>query len=191
MAVDGKPMEHSSILRRTVHLSAPVFLVYYFLPSPLWYGGPPKEIGLLTVLAATMTFELARLLIGFKVPGLRPYESDQMSAAAWTSVALTFSFLFFPIELTAPVIFGMALVDPAISILRRTRWYPWLPYAMHLTVMLLVLALLVPVDLRWLFAATVVSGAAVASEAVKTRYVDDDFLMIVVPLLVFFLTAGP
>lgn len=183
-------MEPSAIFRRTVHLSTPVFLVYYFLPSPLWPEGPPKEIGLLTILAATMAFELVRLLVGFKVPGLRPYESDQMSAAAWTSVALTFSFLFFPMELTAPVIFGMALVDPAISMLRRSRWYPWLPYAMHLTIMVAVLALLVPVDLRWFIAAAIASGAAVASEAVKTRYVDDDFLMIVVPLVVFFLAAS-
>jgi hypothetical protein len=136
-----------------------------------------------------MVFELARLLIGIGVPGLRPYEADQLSAAAWASIALTFAFLFFPIELTAPVIFGMALVDPVISMVRRSKWYPWLPYALHLAIMLTVLTVLVPMDLKWLIAATVTSGVAIAAEGIKTHYVDDDFLMIVVPLVAFYLIS--
>lgn len=183
-------MEREAILRRIVHLSTPVFLVYYFLPSPLWPGGPSKEVGLLLALIATMVFELVRLLRGFRVPGLRPYESEQISAAAWAAIALTFSFLLFPIELTAPVIFGMALVDPVISMVRRTKWYPWLPYALHLAIMLAVLGLLVPLDARWVIASAAASVAAIAAEGVKTSYVDDDSLMIVVPLLVLFILVS-
>jgi len=52
--------------------------------------------------------------------------------------------------------------------------------------MLAVLALLVPLDLRWAIAAAVASAAAIAAEGIKTSYVDDDFLLIVVPLLVLF-----
>lgn len=183
-------MDARVVLRRIVHLSTPVFLVYYFLPSPLWPGGLPKEAGLLLLLASTLIFEAVRLTRGIKVPGLRPYESGQISAAAWASVALTISFLFFPIELTAPVIFGMAFVDPAIGKVRRSRWYPWVPYVLHLSIMLLVLAVLVPLDLRWLIAAAVTSAVAVGAEGIKTRYVDDDFLMIVVPVVAFYLLTG-
>lgn len=180
-------MESGAVLRRIVHLSTPVFLMYYFLPSPLWAGGPQKEAGLLIALAVTLLFELLRLMLNIRVPGMRPYEAEQISAAAWAGIALTFSFLFFPIALTAPVIFGMALVDPAIGIVRRTRWYPWLPYAMHLTVMLAVLALLVQLDLRWVMAAALTSAVAIGAEGIKTSYVDDDILMIVVPLLALYL----
>jgi hypothetical protein len=183
-------MEPSAILRRIVHLSTPVFLVYYALPSPLWPGGLPKEAGLLAVLAATLVFEFFRLRRGIKVPGLRPYESAQLSAAAWASIALTICFLLFPIEVTAPVIFGMALVDPAIGKVRRTQWYPWLPYALHLAIMLVVLAALVPLDLRWALAAAVTSVAAIGAEGIKTRYVDDDFLMIAVPSIAFYLLVS-
>ena len=72
-------MEHGVILRKLVHISAPVFLLYYFLPSPLWTGGPSKEVALLVVFAATMGFELARLLLGFRVLGMREYESETRS----------------------------------------------------------------------------------------------------------------
>ncbi|MDW5561766.1 MAG: hypothetical protein SA339_00960 [Methanomassiliicoccus sp.] len=183
-------MEPTAILRRIVHLSTPVFLVYYILPSPLWPGGPQKEAVLLLALAATLIFEAARLALGIRVPGMRPYEADQISAAAWAGIALTFSFLFFPLELTAPVIFGMAWVDPVIGVVRRSKWYPWLPYALHLTIMMAVLALLVPLDLQWGVAAAVTSAVAIAAEGIKTSYVDDDILMIVVPLLALFILTG-
>lgn len=183
-------MEPSAVLRRIVHLSTPVFLVYYFLPSPLWTGGPQKEVGLLLALVVTLAFELARLLLNIRVPGMRPYEADQISAAAWAGMALTFSFLLFPITLTAPVIFGMAWVDPVIGVVRRSKWYPLLPYALHLAIMLVVLTFLVPLDLRWLIAAAVTSAVAIAAEGIKTSYVDDDILMIVVPLLIFYLLTS-
>lgn len=176
-------MDRGSIARRIVHLSAPVFLVYYFLPSPLWDGGPTRQAALLIALAICLGFELLRLVIGFNVPGMRSYERDQISAGAWAAIALTFAFLFFPFELAAPVIVGMALVDPVIGKLRRTKWYPWFPYALHLAIMLSILGALLPMDLRTIVAAAIASALALLAEGFKTSYVDDDFLMIVVPLV--------
>jgi hypothetical protein len=56
--------------------------------------------------------------------------------------------------------------------------------------MLVVLTFLVPLDLRWLIAAAVTSAVAIAAEGIKTSYVDDDILMIVVPLLIFYLLTS-
>ncbi|HOL07674.1 MAG TPA: hypothetical protein PKX44_05305, partial [Methanomassiliicoccaceae archaeon] len=64
-------MDREAVLRRAIHLSAPLYLVYYFLPSPLWSGGPPREVGLLAVLLIVLLVEALRLVIGFHVPGLR------------------------------------------------------------------------------------------------------------------------
>jgi hypothetical protein len=183
-------MDYGNLARRVVHLSAPAFLVYYFLPSPLWEGGPTPQVALLAALAVTMSFELARLLIGFRVPGMRSYERDQISAGAWAGIALTVAFLFFPFELAAPVIIGMAIVDPVIGRLRRTGWYPWLPYLLHLAIMVSVLGVLLPLDLRTVLAAAATSALALVAEGYKTRYVDDDFLMIVVPLCGLALMTG-
>jgi hypothetical protein len=176
-------MDRSNIARRIVHVSAPLFLVYYFLPSPLWEGGPTRQVALLIALAISLGFELLRLVIGFNVPGMRSYERDQISAGAWAAIALTFAFLFFPFELAAPVIVGMAIVDPVIGKVRRTKWYPGFPYLLHLAIMLTVLGALVPLDLRTVVAAVITSALALLAEGFKTSYVDDDFLMIVVPLI--------
>jgi hypothetical protein len=176
-------MDGGKIARRIVHLSAPFFLVYYFLPSPLWAGGPSPQVALLLALALTLSFELLRLVIGFNVPGMRDYERDQISAGAWAGLALTFAFLFFPFELAAPVIVGMAIVDPVIGMVRRTKWYPAFPYFLHLAIMLSMLGVLLSFDLRTVVAAVMTSALALMAEGFKTRYVDDDFLMIVVPLI--------
>lgn len=176
-------MDLGFVARKAVHISAPLFLVYYAFPTPLWPGGIPRESGLLLALALAMGFELTRLVLGFRVPGMREYEAEQMSAGAWAAIAITFAFLFFPLEMSAPVIVGMALVDPVISILRRTKWYPWLPYALHVAIMITVLSLFLQLDLRVLLVSLATSALAIAAEGIKTRYVDDDFLMIALPLI--------
>jgi len=176
-------MDIGFVARKAVHISAPLFLVYYLLPTPLWPGGISRESGLLLALALAMAFELSRLVLGFRVPGMREYEAEQMSAGAWAAIALTFAFIFFPSEMAAPVIVGMALVDPVISVLRRTKWYPWLPYLMHAAIMITVLSLLLQLDLRVALISLATSAMAIAAEGIKTRYVDDDFLMIALPLI--------
>ncbi len=176
-------MDREAVLRRIVHLSAPLYLVYYFLPSPLWNGGPPRELGLVAILSIVLIVEALRLYIGFRVPGLRGYEDKRISAGAWAAIGMVFAMLFFPLSLAAPAIAGMAFIDPLISKLRPTRWYPWAPLLAHFILTLSVLLLFFEPSPRTLLAATIASPLAVGAEALRCQRVDDDFLMVVVPLL--------
>ncbi|HHT74541.1 MAG TPA: hypothetical protein PKX52_06525 [Methanomassiliicoccaceae archaeon] len=176
-------MDREAVLRRAIHLSAPLYLVYYFLPSPLWSGGPPREVGLLAVLLIVLLVEALRLVIGFHVPGLRGYEATRMSAGAWAAIGLAFVMLFFPLSLVAPVVVGMALIDPLISVLRRTPWYPWIPLVAHFILVLATLLVFYAPSVQVLGAAALASPLAVGVEALRSKRVDDDFLMVVVPLI--------
>jgi len=176
-------MSWEARFRRAVHLSAPAFLVYYLLPSPLWTGGPPREVALLAVLAVVMIFELLRLLYDIQVPGMRDYEQERISAMAWAAIALAIAMLFFPPGLTAPAVVGMALIDPLISHLRQTHWYPWVPLATYFLLVLTILILFYSLSPTVMLTAALASLLAVGVEAIRTRYVDDDFLMIIIPLL--------
>jgi hypothetical protein len=176
-------MDRQAVLRRTVHLSAPLYLVYYYIPSPMWEGGPPREVGLVAILAIVLAVEALRLRLRFKVPGLRGYEDERVSAGAWAAIGMVFAMLFFPLSLAAPAIAGMAFIDPLISIVRRTRWYPWIPLLAHFLLTLSILLLFYEPSARTLLAAMVASPLAVGVEALRWRRVDDDFLMVVVPLL--------
>lgn len=111
-------VDQGHLLRRLVHLCTPLFLVYYWLPEPLWPGGLTREQGLVILLIVVLFFEFLRLRAKWRIIGIREYEYHRVSAAAWAAVAIVFTFLFFPFQLAAPVLIGMALVDPLVGELR-------------------------------------------------------------------------
>lgn len=178
-------MERGTILRRAVHLCTPAFLVFYLLPDPLWEGGITRVQGLLIVLATVMVFEGARLLMRIEIPGMRDYEYGRMSAAAWAAIGMTIAFLFFPLEYAAPAFFGMGWVDPLIGELRSrgSVMYPWLPSIVYFLIVLIALTLLVGIGAEVVVASLTATVVGIGVERMRTRYVDDDFLMLVVPLV--------
>ena len=131
-------MDWGHILRRLVHMSSPIFLIYYWLPDPLWPGGPGRQFGLVFALFLTLVFEAVRMTKQLEIIGMRPYESNRMSAAAWAGIALAFSMLFFPLKVVAPVLFGMAWIDPLCGELRKrnSRLYPNLPKVAYFVLVL-------------------------------------------------------
>ncbi|MBM4236903.1 MAG: hypothetical protein FJ151_00250 [Euryarchaeota archaeon] len=179
-------MDAGGVLRRLVHLMTPLFLVYYLLPDPLWEGGLEREYGLVLLLIIVLAAEALRLIFKPDIVGMREYERYQMCAAAWAAIGMTIAFLFFPVEYAAPALMGMGWVDPVIGILRRRKstLYPSLPIALYFVIALASMSVLIGPTAEVLIASVVATPLAIASERYKSRYVDDDFLMIVVPLLV-------
>jgi len=182
------------VLRRLVHLGTPLFLVYYWLPSKLWMVDKP--ILLLILLAAILNFEYVRIHRQWRIIGMREYEAQRMSAAAWAALALAFAFLFFPVEYAAPAVIGMGLIDPLIGELRarKSSLYPVLPTILHFAIILTVLSLMIGFDYRAVVASLVATPLAIFFEKRRWLFVDDDFLMIVLPLLgiaaVYYLTSS-
>ncbi len=183
--VDALPMEQGEALRRLVHLMTPLFLVYYLVPDPLWEGGLEREHGLVLMLLIVLVAEALRLAFKPPIIGMREYERGQMCAAAWAAIGMTIAFLFFPVEYSAPALMGMGWVDPVIGILRKRKssLYPCLPIALYLVIALASMTILIGPVPEVLIASIVATPLAIASERYKVRYVDDDFLMIVVPLV--------
>jgi hypothetical protein len=179
-------MDGGHILRRLVHMSSPIFLIYYWLPDPLWAGGPGRQIGLVFALFLTLIFEAVRMTRQLKIIGMRPYETNRLSAAAWAGIALVFAMLFFPFKLVAPVVFGMAWIDPLCGELRRrnSRFYPNLPRVAYFVLVLVIMSATVGFSIGILVAAALAAPVAVSVEKAKTRFLDDDFTMIVIPLIV-------
>lgn len=178
-------MDRETVLRRLVHLSTPVFLLYYLAPDPLWDGGITKIQGLLIAFFITMGFEALRLIFKFRIPGMRDYEYRRLSAAAWAALGMTIAFLFFPLEYAAPAFIGMGWVDPLIGELRKrkSRLYPLLPSVVYLSIVLISLSALLEPSVEVVIASLVATALGIGVERIRTRYVDDDFLMLVVPLI--------
>lgn len=178
-------MSKGELFRRAFHLCAPVFLVYYAVPVDMWGLGLSREQCLLTVLSGVLILEAVRYAKGIRFFGLRDYETRHISAYAWAGMGITIAFLFFPMHLVIPVVFGIGWTDPLIGMLRKrsSPLYPGLPFLLYAAICACSFAFLGLRDLLHLLLLPIIgSAAALSSEYPKIAVVDDDFLMQVVPL---------
>jgi dolichol kinase len=178
-------MEKSEIFRRSFHMTAAVYLIYFLMPDEL-VPGFYKWYGVLIILCSALIVEAFRLKTGKLFFGLREYEKKQISAFAWFTIGMSLALLFFKMEFVVPVVIGMALIDPLIGELRRrkNKLYPVLPALIYIIIMFTCLVLLS--DFQVLIIALLSSAGtftAIYAESWDIKYVDDDFLMLIVPLL--------
>jgi dolichol kinase len=178
-------MDKGEMFRKGFHLCAPLFLLYYAVPSDMWGLGPTREIVLLAVLTMVLVFDAMRYGMGVTLPFLRSYEERRISAYSWAAIGFTMAIIFFPTHLVVPVIFGLGWTDPLIGLLRRrrSRLYPALPVIAYFAICAVAFALMGFMGIFHLLVLSAVGAVtAVAVEFPRLRHVDDDFLMQVVPL---------
>lgn len=176
-------MDRGHLVRRAVHMTAPLFLVYYFVPDEVL--GLNKAIWLVILAAAFFAVEAWRLAKRVPMIGMRDYESGRMSAAGWFVLAGLVTLPFFPFGYALPVFLGMGLVDPLIGELRMrsSRLNPVLPTLVYFALALGSMSFIYGLEFHVVVAATVATALAIWVEGFKTEKIDDDFTMIVVPLL--------
>jgi dolichol kinase len=118
---------NDGVLRRFIHLLTPIFLIYYWIPDPLF--GVAKDILLLGFLAFTLCFDWLRSRYSIHIKGLRWYESQGMAAYAWFGVGFAACVLFFDKDFVIPSVIVLGFVDPLCGITKRKydRFYPALP----------------------------------------------------------------
>ncbi|MFQ6120846.1 MAG: hypothetical protein ACE5KE_13315 [Methanosarcinales archaeon] len=167
-------------------MTAPIYLVYYLLPNDLGIGFP-KQYVILIVLSLVLLIEAIRIKTNRVFFGLREYERWQISAFAWAAIGIALSFLFFPKKFVVPTIIGMAFIDPMIGEIQihKKEWYPFVPALCYALILLVCLILWSTYSVRYILLFTVVGTiVAIASEYPKYKYIDDDFLMLMAPLVV-------
>lgn len=178
-------MKKAEMIRRILHMTAVVYLVYYLLPEEL-FPGFYKWYGVLIILCATLAVEALRLKTGKVFFGLREYEKKRVSAFAWFAIGMSIALLWFEMVYVVPVVIGMAFIDPLIGEIKRKneRFYPILPIVIYGTIMFTCLLILSEMSIGPLILLTFVATFfAILAERWNIKYIDDDFLMIIIPLL--------
>jgi hypothetical protein len=140
-----------------------------------------------------LCIEIARIALGIRLLGLRPYEGRRVSAYAQGLLGLAFGlFVIRDPRIVVPVFLGMAWIDPLAALCRRRGWSRIVPTAAYLGLFLATTVLMKSFALAnallFAFAAT---ASAMIMEGPKVKQVDDDLLLQVVPMvLLYFLIAG-
>ncbi len=180
-------MEYGHFFRRAFHLCAPLFLVYYLIPEDMWELGVSKKILLLVVFLSVMTIEATRLITGSVFFGLREYEKKQLSAYAWAAIGITLAFLFFPPVFVVCTVVGMGWTDPLIGELKKhwKKGYPAVPLAVYFIITMGCLHVFSDIQIYiQILLAGLTTVVAILVEYPQLKCVDDDFLMLIIPLLV-------
>ncbi len=175
--------DRAALLRRAIHVSFASSLLYYALPDPIPGLGLPKACAALAFAAIVSAAEAWRLKAGWTFFLLRDYERTRPAAYYWLGLGCCFALVVFPPRFAVITILGACLVDPAIGLTRGSRWKRWAsPIGFCLWLAVAVTAVAVAGLPTPLLLLPMGAAAAVAAEATRLPYLDDDFSMNLAPL---------
>ncbi|HSA35539.1 MAG TPA: hypothetical protein P5202_03135 [Methanomassiliicoccales archaeon] len=178
-------------IRRFIHVLAPLLCIYYIVPdTPL--PGAPKDQIILLIMLVVLALDTMRLIARFKVPILHTYEDERPSAPAFFAVSAAIALLYFPVEITLPVLLGMGLVDPLVGELRmrKSDLNPILPMAVYFFILLIGLGYFYGLSFLVLLSCVLVAPIALFLESRRFPYIDDDMILVLVPLFLLALMFG-
>jgi hypothetical protein len=178
-------MERPSLFRRIFHATGAFYLIYYLLPEEL-FPGFFKWQGVIILVAAAWIVEAIRLKRKKLIFGMRKYEKKQPSAYAWFALGMGLALLLFDMIFVVPVVIGMATIDPIIGEIRfrKKNLYPILPSILYGIIMFACFIPLSGMNVWFMILFTSVGTfCAIYAESWKIKAIDDDFLMIIIPLL--------
>ncbi len=181
------------LLRRLIHLIFGPLLcwLYYYHSATLsqWLNLSSTEF-LIGLFGVTAVVEIARIHLAFLPMGMRDFEDRQISSAAWALFGFFIVFLFLnKPNYAVPIVFSLALVDPTIGELKRvvSKRFAYISGA--------IVALLVWLAFSWYFQfpvwlAVMMAPITVFSEWCAKRHLDDNFTMLVFPLIAVLLVRS-
>ncbi len=187
-------MDRGAIFRRAFHLASPVFLSYYLLPDQITPNITRLSLALLFIGTAGCV-EIARIALGIRLFGMRPYEGQRVSAYAQGLLGLSFGlFVIQDPRIVVPVFIGMAWIDPLAGYCRRHDLTFLVPALAYFTIFAVTSAVLHSFSaVNTVFYGMTAAGVAVVMEGPKIPQVDDDLLMQVLPMVALyflFVVAG-
>lgn len=185
-------MDRSATFRRIFHVASPAFLGYYLIPESITPNITRLSLAILFIGTAGC-IEIARIALGIRLFGMRPYEGQRVSAYAQGLLGLVIGIFVVPLfvsperlaeSIVVPVFFGMAWIDPLRSLCRKKRWPVALPIAAYAALFFSTLSLVgdVPsVTARVVYTATA-TVVAMSVEGPRIPQVDDDLMMQILPI---------
>src|SRR3972149_2585721 len=102
-------------LRRAVHVSFSLSLLYYLVPDPLPLVVLPKAHAALGLALLVTLAEALRLSRGWSLSLMRDYERRQPAAYYWLGLGCCLALVFFPPRFSVLPLLGAGFSDPAVS----------------------------------------------------------------------------
>lgn len=171
--------------RRLIHLSM-IFcpIVYYYFGETIasFLRVPLFHLMLLIGLFACI-IEAIRLKRGKIFFGQRPYEKHQLSATFWSTISIIIVLVLAPKHYALPIIACLCIGDPMLGEFRRYRVNVWITYSVTYICLSLIWGLSVYYYHNPLWMLGIMPLVSIAAEYPSLRYIDDNAMMLLVPLM--------
>lgn len=172
------------IARRFIHVSMLIVPLLYYHFSPLF---SVKTLRLSIIIFIFFIFLVEKLRIRYRLVffGQRAYEAMQISAFAWTMLSLGIILLFSPsVAYSIAIIATCAFVDPLMGEMRLRKINQSRVVASGILMGMIVWAACSIVYHLPFWLVVLMPPIAVAAEWPKLKWIDDNALMLLVPLVV-------
>lgn len=185
-AINGGRIAH--ILRRFIHVSilfVPLFYYYFIV-----HLATPKILHLLILafIFLVFLFEKFRVRMRLVLFGQRLHEASHISAFAWTILSLGVLLILCPsVNYAIPIVATCALVDPLVGEMRAHHCNK-----KYTVICGVILALIIWLVCAWfyvfpLWIACLIAPISVAAEWPSLKWIDDNALMLLIPLMIILL----
>jgi dolichol kinase len=170
--------------RRVFHAFGASFLFYYMLPDQDWinllkYWLPPF------ILVIAILLEILRLkgkITSDHFFGLRMYEKNRVGSYVFFAVAILILLRFFPQQIAIPCILCACLADPIMGEIRKGFGKKFVYPFGFLICMLFFIVTWYKADFRLMLLVSFIGAfGAVVGETKKLWWLDDDFMIQMVP----------
>lgn len=182
--------------RRVFHTFGASFILFYMLPDVYWINFLKFlfPIGILSFIITLEYLRISSILNSNHFFGLRMYEKKRVSSYLYFGVAVFILLLFFPQQIAIPCILCASIADPIMGEIRKRFGEKKVYLVGFLVCMLFFLVTSFKAEL-WVALLISVVGAtgAVIGETKKIKWLDDDFMIQMLPailLLIIWLVAG-
>lgn len=177
--------------RRVFHTFGASFVVYYIVPDVEWINIGKFWIPICIVLIALL-LELLRIkgkINSNHFFGLRRYEQKRASSYLFFGMGILILLLFFPQQIALPCILCACIADPIIGEVRNRFDKNTAVFVGFLVCFLIfILTWYKTEDIMILLGISIIgSSAAVIGEVKKIWWLDDDFMIQILPAVILFL----
>lgn len=177
-------------IRRLIHISIAVIpFVYYDWISLSFSQAIARDI-VIVAIGVIVILEWIRLHFRFIAFAQREHEATYISSFAWTGLSLSLVLLLSPsVSFAIPIILSCALVDPVLGELRAKIHHPFLLFFIATVMVSAIWLVCAEYYSTPLWLAFLMGPVTVAAEWPVLKWIDDNALMMLVPLMIVFIFA--
>ena len=174
--------------RRVFHTFGASFLIYYMLPTDTYLIDLIKSWMPLIIVIIAIVLEIMRLrgkISSDHFFGLRVYEKNRVGSYVFFAVAILILLRFFPQQIAIPCILCACLADPVMGEIRKRFKIKYVYIFGFIICMLFFMVSWYKADIKLLLIVSIVGSiCAVVGETKKFWWIDDDFMIQMVPAVI-------